>query len=122
MSVPGRIFQLNARNALIKVPQTFGLYTLFDGQGNAIYSGKAEKETLRERLLHHIKTKDPGLENACFFCIELVQSVKRMDHLLRKVNPVPTEKKIIEEDTSSSVAVASKLLAIEAVLHSAYMN
>jgi len=122
MSVPANIFQLNARNALIKVPQTYGLYTLFDGHGSPIYYGKAETVTLRERLLLHINKQEPGLENACFFCVELVQSVSTMWHLIAKADVHYSQPFRETISCFKQKKQISRQLAIDGILYSAYMN
>jgi hypothetical protein len=122
MSARINIFQLNARNALRKAPLKYGLYTLFDRHGKPIYSGIAERETLRERLLNHIQSKDAGLEGACFFCIERVQETRKMDHLVSHIDTKLSETAEGKDAKSKADRAASQLMAIDGVLYSAYMN
>lgn len=122
MSERINIFQLNARNALRRAPMKYGLYTLFDRQGRPIYSGIAERETLRERILKHITSKDAGLESACFFCIERVHETRRMDHLISHLDMPMAETASAVDKISIPDTSAVRLLAIDGVLYASYLN
>jgi hypothetical protein len=78
MTKPAQLFALTAGEALRVAPEAFGVYTLYDADFKVVYMGKAEKQTLRDRIAAHADSSDECLAAARYFSAEVVKNPERV--------------------------------------------
>lgn len=122
-SRPTAIFQLDIKTAQNVAPELHGVYTLFDQEYNVVYYGKAEKQTLRKRLLQHIESGDECMRNACYFSLEVVKNPGKV--AIRKLKAFEAANGRLPECHEKLMGRAknvARVLAIDGVLTTAFLN
>jgi hypothetical protein len=122
-SRPAEMHNLDIENTLSLAPDECGIYTLFDSNYNAVYFGKAEKQTLRQRLLQHIQSCDECLKSACFFSVEVVKNPgKVVMKKLKAYEAAHGRMPECHEKLLNNAANIARMLAIDGVLTTAFLN
>ena len=114
---------LDIENAQSMAPEDFGVYTLFDCNYNAVYFGKAEKQTLRKRLIQHIESCDECMKSACFFSVEIVNNPgKLVQKKLKEFESINGKLPECHEKLERNAKNIARLLAIDGVLTTAFLS
>ncbi len=122
-SRPTQMYFLDMENAKSIAPEDFGVYTLFDCNYNPVYFGKAEKQTLRKRLIQHIQSCDECMKSACFFSIEIVSHPgKLVQKKLREFESINGNLPECHEKLVKNAENIARMLAIDGVLTTAFLN
>ncbi len=122
-SRPAEMYNLDIQNALSIAPDECGVYTLFDCNFNPVYFGKAEKQTLKQRLLQHIHSRDECMKSACFFSVEIVNKPGKA--VMKKLKAYEAAHGTMPECHEKLVKNAeniARMLAIDGVLTTAFLN
>ncbi len=111
-------------NAIVQnAPETSGVYVLYNEKREVIFFGKAQKQTLREKLLQHLNSSSDCLRNAHYFSVEMSRRPdRRLEQHLRQFVSVHGKQPECNERLEQSASRPIEALCSSGVLTNAFLR